>query len=431
MDANAAFRGPRLDESGQPKAIFFTRTGHLDNHFAIGPAILWSPFLLTAHAGVLLARAAGSHVAADGFSAPYRVAMALGTACYGFLGLLLSFRLARQYCDERVAFLATLGIWWASSLPMYMYFNPSWSHAHSAFAVALFFYYWHRTRGRRTLPQWCLLGAIAGLMLDVYYANGTVLIVLAIEAASEYRLAFRAPDWARSAWALFARHFVFAIVMIICVLPTFITRYIIYGNPFESGYVPLSQWFWRSPFLSSVLFSADHGLLVWTPILMLALAGLFIFWWRDRRLGPELVAAVLAFYLLIACYPDWNGISSYGNRFFVSLTILFVFGLGIFLESVWLLWGSQRAAMVTSSFILAAFILWNLGFMFQWGTHLVPARGPISWSEMVHNQVAVVPRQISEHLERYLFHRRDMMKQIEERDIIRQMEERQNQEMPK
>src|SRR5258705_4678959 len=144
--ANESFRSPRLDENNQPKSELRTPTGHLDNHFTVGPAILWTPFLLLTHVGVLLARTLGSSVAADGFSAPYRITMALATASYGFLGLLLAFRLARQYVEERWALLATLSIWWASSLPVYMYFNPSWSHAHSSFAVALFLSYWHQTR---------------------------------------------------------------------------------------------------------------------------------------------------------------------------------------------------------------------------------------------------------------------------------------------
>ncbi len=49
--------------------------------------------------------------------------MALGTTLYGFLGLYLAFRFACLYTQERWALLATLGIWFASSLPVYMYFN--------------------------------------------------------------------------------------------------------------------------------------------------------------------------------------------------------------------------------------------------------------------------------------------------------------------
>src|SRR5215467_14758472 len=118
-----------------------------------------------------MARAFGSSVAADGFSAPYRIAMAFATCLYSFVGLFLSFCLARNYASERWALLATIAVWWASSLPVYMYFNPSWSHAHSAFAVALFLWYWHQTRDQRTVVQWLVLGVIVGLMLDVYYAN--------------------------------------------------------------------------------------------------------------------------------------------------------------------------------------------------------------------------------------------------------------------
>src|SRR6266700_2635151 len=205
--ANESFRGPRLDESGRPKSAFRTPTGHLDHHFTVGQALLWTPFLLLAHAAVLLARALGSTVAADGFSTPYRVTMALATALYGFLGLLLAFRLARQYVEERWAFLATLSIWWASSLPVYMYFNPSWSHAHSAFAVALFLWYWHETRSSRSPAQWLILALIAGLMLNIYYANAMVLAVLVVEALPQYLAAFRRDPRAACVDAyFFSRH---------------------------------------------------------------------------------------------------------------------------------------------------------------------------------------------------------------------------------
>jgi hypothetical protein len=420
--ANESFRVPRLDESGQPKPEFRTPTGHLDNHFTTGPAILWAPFLLLAHAGVLLARALGSSVAADGFSAPYRIAMALATAIYAFLGLLLAFRLARQYVEERWALLATISIWWASSLPVYMYFNPSWSHAHSAFTVALFIWYWHRTRSSRTLPQWLLLAGITGLMLNVYYANALVLTVLLVEALPQYLAAFRNATPPASfatprASTLFIDHLLFAAVVLLCLLPIFITRYIIYGGALESGYIPLRDWLWRSPVLLSVFFSSNHGLITWTPILLLSILGLFLFWRREPRVGAPLIVAFFAFYLFIACYPDWAGISSYGNRFFVSLTALFIIGLAVFLDRLAQLFRSNRAALVTACTVLALLVLWNAGLMIQWGSHLIPARGPVSFSEIVQNQFLVVPRQISAELQSYLFRRKALMQQIEQRDV--------------
>ena len=419
--ANTSFREGRLDEHGQPKQIFRTPTGHLDNHFTVGPAILWAPFLLLAHGGVLLARALGSQVPADGFSAPYRLAMAFGTAFWGFLGLLLAFRIARQYAGDLWAFLATVAIWWASSLPVYMYFNPSWSHAHSAFAVSLFVFYWHQTREARTLRQWCLLALIAGLMLNVYYPNAILLTILAVEALREYAAAFRRGTASGgSVWQLLTKHLLFVAVVLLCLLPTFASRYIVYGSPFSTGYggyESVQNWSWRSPHFLAVLFSSEHGLFSWTPLLLLATVGLVLFKWREPRAGAPLLAAALAFYVFIACYPDWAGISSFGNRFFISLTPLFILGLSVLLQRVATLFRSQRAAVATATSVLAALILWNAGFMFQWGAHLIPPRGPISWGEMIHNQFQVVPRQMAAHLENYLFHRHDLMRQIEDRDV--------------
>jgi hypothetical protein len=179
----------------------------------------------------------------------------------------------------------------------------------------------------------------------------------------------------------------------------------------------VQNWAWRSPYFIAVLFSSEHGLFSWTPLLLLAIAGLILFKWREPRVGAPLLAAALAFYVFIACYPDWAGISSFGNRFFVSLTPLFILGLSVLLQRVASLFRSQRAAVAAVSLVLAAFVLWNAAFMLQWGEHLIPPRGPISWSEMVHNQFSVVPRQITAHLENYLFHRHDLMRQIEDRDI--------------
>jgi hypothetical protein len=421
--ANESFRAPRVDENNQPRPGYRTVTGHLENHFTTGPAILWAPFLLVAHLGVLLARSFGSSISADGFSVPYRITMALATAFYAFLGLLLAFRLARQYVAERWALLATLAVWGASSLPVYMYFNPSWSHAHSSFVVALFLWFWHETRSTRSLAQWLVLALIAALMLNVYYANAMVLAVLLVEAVRQYYIAFSsnpgeaADNSNLGVRDLVFRHLLFAVVLIVGLVPTFLSRYIIYGNPFESGYVSLRQWLWSSPVFFSVLFSSNHGLFSWTPILLLAVVGLFIFWRRQRRPGTPFLAAFLAFYFFICCYPDWAGISSYGNRFFVSLTPLFVIGLAVSFERLAQLFPSARAGLVAVFAVLSVATVWNAGFIFQWGSHLISARGPISLSQVARNQFVLVPRLLSADLERYLFKRHALMQQIEDRDL--------------
>ena len=416
--ANQSFREERLDSLGQPKSFFRTRTWHLDNHFSVGPAILWSPFLILAHCGVLVARLFGASTPADGFSAPYRYAFAFATALYGFIGLLLAFRLVRKYLPPLWAFLAVLAVWGGTSLPVYMYFNPSWSHAHSAFAVALFLWYWDSTREQRSIWQWLILGLIVGLMLNVYYPNLMLLAVLLAEAVPQYLGGLLSPGVScPSLSQLISRHAAFSLVVFLALLPTFITRWIVYGSPFETGYYSVRDFLWGSPVLLQVLFSSNHGLLSWTPLVLFCFVGLLFSLLRISRIGVPLLLAAVAYYLFIAVYPDWAGISSFGNRFFVSLTAIFIFGLAVFLDQFASLFSRRWLAITVSSVVLACFVTWNLGLIYQWGVHLIPARGPISFRQAASNQFHAVPHQISSQLRSYLFHRRRLMNQIEQKDV--------------
>ena len=391
----------------------YTSTGHLNNHFSIGPAILWSPFLIIAHLAVCSYDALGGHVPADGYSKPYVLAMALGTALYGFLAIWISFRLARKYLPERWAFWGALGIWFASSLPVYMYFNPSWSHAHSAFVVALFVWYWDHTRIKRTFLQWALLGLIAGLMMDVYYPNAVLLLFPLMESLSLF--------WKGSSDAppkRFSRtildYVIFAGMALVAFLPTLITKKIIYGSYLNFGYT--EHWFWNSPALLKVCFSAEHGLFSWTPILILSVAGLFLMRRCDPNLSFFLAGCFSVYLYTIGCYQDWAGISSFGNRFFISLTPLFVMGLASFFNWIARKW-SERSATAFAHGATALLIVWNVGLIFQWGTHLIPARGPISWRDAAYNQVEVVPVKVVRTLKNYMVGRKELMNHIEEQDV--------------
>jgi len=425
--ANESFRMRRLDSDGRPTRDQYTVTGQLDNHFSVGPAILWLPFLIAAHAAVNLYDHLGGHVLADGFSRPYRVAMALGTALYGFLAVLISFSLARKYVLERWAFLAAIGIWFGSSLPVYMYFNPSWSHAHSAFVVALFVWYWNRTRGARSWEQWAILGALGGLMMDVYYMNIVPLLIPVLESLAGYWTRLQQAS-KEAAVRLFLNNCIFVVTILAAFAPTLITKKIIYGGYFRFGYS--ERWFWGSPAFLKVCFSANHGLFSWTPIVILAVAGLFVLRKYDRGLALYSIIVFLAYVYGIGCYENWHGISSYGSRFFLSLSALFILGLAAMFDWLGRIWQERRTAIFAWSGT-AALILWNLGLIYQWGMHLIPDRGPISWRDAAFNQVAVVPEQAAQSLSNYLLHRQQLMYRIEQKDVNQINESHQSDGGPK
>jgi hypothetical protein len=133
-----------------------------------------------------------------------------------------------------------------------------------------------------------------------------------------------------------------------------------------------------------------------------------------------LSAAAAAFFYLISCYPYWHGTASFGNRYLISLTPIFIFGLALLLQRFGGFFRSSTRAFSLAASVLFLFIVWNAGFMFQWGAHLISPRGPVSLAEVAHNQFFVVPRVLSSDLRQYFFKRKHLMQQIEQRDIQQQ-----------
>ena len=373
-----------------------TKTGHLPNFYTVGPAILWLPFVAATHLAVLGADRVGFTIASDGHSWPYILALSLATNLYGFLAIFISFHWARKFVSEIWAFWAAVGVWFASSLPVYMYLEPSWSHAHSAFCVALFLWYWQRTRVARTRNQWLLLGLLAGLMVDVYLANAIFVLAPASDCLLGYVRAWRQRREDPGLWWRNLRlHLLFSASALLAFSPMLITRQIVYGNPLALGMYAGVSWNWRSPNFRAVLFSASHGLFVWTPVLVLALLGLLVLYRQDRQLGAVCMLASVLFYSLISVYPWWDGRLAFGNRFFVSLTPVFVLGLAsLFSWSVRLWGGSERSAARRLIPITALLVLWNLGLVYQFSTMLVPHVTQVYWNEVLFNQFRVVPQQI-------------------------------------
>jgi hypothetical protein len=297
-----------------------------------------------------------------------------------------------------------------------MYFNPSWSHAHAAFSVALFLWYWEKTRSARTFTQWMALGLAAGLMIDVYLPNGVFLLLPMVEALLRHLSLWKNED-KQSQYGLFLGGVAFVGAVWLALLPTLITRKIVYGGFFDVGVYSQLLWDWSAPHWWQVLFSSDHGALSWTPVLLLALIGFFVAPRSARVTAGYLGAGATVFYYVIASYPYWDGLSSYGNRFFISLTAIFIFGLALLFDRAATLFRDGGRAFVAVAGIVMVLTLWNMGLMFQWGEHLIPVRGEISFREVTHNQFFVVPKELSAHLQAYLFRRRSEMRKIEERDI--------------
>ena len=406
------FHDRYFDDSGNVRSSMLTSTGRVTNQWAVGPSLLWLPFFLTAHGAVLAANLAGLEVPPDGYSAPYRWSCAFGTALYGWLAILMGWSMAGRTTGRTAALVAALGLWWASSLPVYMYFLPFHVHALAAFSVTLFVWCWFRwqpfaDRGGR----WFVWGLTGGLMASVYYLDALFLTLAIWELGLTAQTPAERPHrrWRPAVW--------FACGAWLALLPHFWVKWALYGSPFVTGYQ--DEFFWSHPRFWQVGFSPDHGLFTWTPVVLLAAVGLLVWAWRHRFVGSAIVTTLALFYYVVASYQTWHGLSSFGNRFFLSFTFAWVVGLATFIQ-----WSGRRAwrhpalARASGQVIGVGLVLWNIGLIFQWGTDIIPNRGSVSFGTVARNQITVVPSRIGGFLWRYFTDRSGLTEDVEQTDRL-------------
>jgi len=317
-----------------------TPTGHLQNVFSVGVGLMWSPFILVGH-GVACATGAET----DGFSPPYHAAVFFANMFYGLAGAVLSYVLVRTWFGKGVSAVAAVAAWTCSSALYYTFGQEAMGHAASFFIMALFLLLWVRLRVRGGTRPWVVVGLALGLTILVRWQNLTFALIPAVDLL-----------WTRQRRDI-ARLAACAGACAVMVAPQIAAWKILYGSyiviPQGAGFMA-----WLRPDLAGLLFSADHGLVTWTPLMAAGLAGLFLFARRHRRVGVAVLAAVLAQVYVCACAGDIGW--SFGMRRLVNATPLFALGIAsVFAVS------AKRLRRPIALTIL--FAVWNVLFVLQYG----------------------------------------------------------------
>jgi hypothetical protein len=380
-----------------------TPTGHRYNFGTIGCAVLWAPFFGVADLSVRLMRTAGVDVAADGFSRPYLRAVTYGSAFYGFLAVLLSVRAARRLTGSgRHGPLAGLVVWLGTPLLFYMYVAPGMAHACSAFAVAVFVNVWLDVRERWSTRGLVALGAAGALMVmvreqDVFFGLGPALDFL-----------WSAGTETRSGWSDRARERVTASLagiaaFAVCFLPQAAAYLILNGRLGPPDYVA-NKMRWFAPYAGHVLLSPGHGLLIWTPLMLVCLVGLASLAMTSSRGATRRVAMCLCLMFAAQVYisgsiDSWTVAGSFGQRRFVGTTIILVIGLAALLKMV----AAQRSR-IGLGLAVAGCVWWNLGLMMQFGSGMMD-RQRLEPMRNTYNTFVTVPRALPGLAKRYLFDR--------------------------
>lgn len=350
-----------------------TPTGMAGNFFSIGPAVLWSPVFLVTHALATIFGQAG-----DGFSYGYEAPILFSSIAYGFIGIVLMYRVAAGMFSKFAAFVAILGIWLGTNVVYYMGVSPSASHVLSMFASALFvFLWWRHTPHPSPLPQmgegakrmrrdWFVWGMSAGLMALVRWQDSIIALLAFAEWIADGRRTTN--DQRQPGFSFRPLSFVnglgFLLGAFVVFLPQMLAWNVLYGSPFTipQGYGFLGFW---QPEMWNVLFSTKRGLFTWTPLLLFAALGFVPLYQKNKLLGACAFVILILQTYTNGIVVDWWGGEAFGARRFISLMPFFALGLAAFIDFV-----RPRISQNAILLALGAFLVWNNLFLLQYNLWL-------------------------------------------------------------
>jgi hypothetical protein len=287
-----------------------------------------------------------------------------------------------------------------------MYVAPPMSHAASAFTVAAFTLAWLVVRERWSLRGICGLAAIAALMAmvreqDLFFVVGP-LVDYAMHLAEERRReGSSAAVMARCLSHAVAAGLTFALVY----LPQ-AAAYLALNGRVGPSQVTERKMYWTAPYALSVLVSPAHGFFVWTPLAVLAIAGVAYLALRRgaapddvRRVAMCLLVMVALQIYVTGSVGSWTLAGAFGQRRFVALTPILAVGLAALVHGArpgWVRW------LLLSGVALG--VWWNVGLMVQFGSGLMD-RQRLEPARIAYNNFVVVPRQLPALAHRYAFAR--------------------------
>lgn len=333
------------------------RTGRADNQYTVGFPLLTIPVLLVARPWY------PNNGRLDDF--PWfadQLIFSLTSLLIGILGMWLTWRFVSFYYPKEESLLATLLFWIGSPVLYYLVREPFLSHLASIFAVSLLLYFWKVPFKNENLRFLCL-GLTAALLTMVRQQD---VVAVAIPLGS---LLLERPP-ART-WIHRLSAFIGGFVAIFWIQMA--VWHYLRGTYLAYSYTGFPFLYLTNPRILSTLFSSNHGLLSWHPIIVLCLIGVCLL--RDKRLAVLLMLYFLAELYIVSSWWNWWKGFSFGNRAFLGLTPVFVLGLASLLRQV-----QQRRLLLS---ICVCFCVWNLILMLAYLSDMVPHQGGFSWIDLL------------------------------------------------
>lgn len=336
-------------------------SGRWVNKYGPGPALLHAPFFLIAHAFVRLSGA----YAADGFSAPYRLAGALTGILWGMIGLLFVRRALRCYLRDSTVALTLLLLTLGTNLLHYTVHEPGMVHVYAFAAMAMVLYYsirWHQEGGWPNIA-----GLALGLGLSFLLRPSNALVILVPLFWDIDHLRSKLQHIRRNAPQLLA-----GIVMAFLICLPQLLYWKLYGGRWLFYSYGNERFLWTQPIIGEVLFGYHKGWFLYTPAALLMLAGLVRLHKIARPAEPGIAIYTLLNLYVVSCWWNWWYGGSFGMRAFIEMTAILSLPLAVLIEDL----RATRFRRLLLALLMSGCIVLNLFQTYQY------KKGIIHWAGM-------------------------------------------------
>ena len=281
-----------------------TPKGYVLNQYTYGIALLELPFFLTAHVWEYLRGGNG-----NGFSPSYQLAVMLSSLFYGFLGLWITYRVLKQYFSQPIASITAALILIGTNLFWFLFYQQGMAHVPLFFLFALLLHYTIKIYSVGSYPHFICLGFVAGRITVIRPIDGLcILIPILYNNGKPFLI---------NKWNFIVSHWHKILIagcsFVVPIIPQLLYWKWLTGYWVYDSYGPNQAFDFLHPKLLAGLFGPSNGWLFYTPLMLLAIAGLLF-----RKNYRPFVGAICLFLVLYtwAIY-SWflpNYINGLGSR---------------------------------------------------------------------------------------------------------------------
>jgi hypothetical protein len=291
----------------------------------MGMAFGYLPFFALAHV-----YAGSFNYEVDGFSEPYQFAVLFSSLVYFLIGLVFLSRTLKFWFDEKIISITLFCICLGTNVFYYLTFGGGLSHTFNFGLISAFLYYtilWHK-RPRFWLALVC--GSLLGLIVLVRPINILLFILFILYDITSIKEISK-----KIKFLLTCKLHLF--VLLVCsflfVLPQLLYWKYVTGNYFFNSYVG-ERFYFNHPHVLDGLLSFRKGWLIYTPIMLFPLIGLFYLKYDLKKfLLPILVFLVIYLYATFSWWCWWYG-GSFGQRVMIDIYPVLAIPLAAFFLKV-------------------------------------------------------------------------------------------------